>query len=549
MCPYNFRISFLVWLLLGSSLLGCGGPKGQQSGGLVAGAEVETHSSQPDSPGVKNVILMIGDGMGLQQVSQAVLYRQLRQPTQSPLALETLLDSPNSGLMRTSSYGDIVTDSAAAATVMACGMKTLNEMVGMDPNGYPCETILEKAAKQGKATGLVSTARLTHATPAGFVAHQVFRNMENEIAEDIVEDHDVNVLLSGGIRYFIPQFQDEVKQIPMKSSQLAECRDIDPQVDGTSKRKDQKNLIASAKSKGYQFVCNREQLEKLAIRDDTKVLGLFSSSVFPMVQERNAIGTLPDLAAMTRSALDILQRDQDGFFLMVEGGLIDYAGHDNDAGTMLQETLDFDRAVAVAVDFVKKNPQTLLIVTADHETGGFGFAYGKKISFEMALPSGLRYQKPYDFAPFTRFDYLVGQKKSFRAMLGPIEAKLYPETGKEEHSYGLEQAAKDLVQVVQANSDFTLSEAQAREVLERKPGKSDAEPHDFGSFYVHASVHPDMLGRVLADQSSTVWATGTHTSTPVPVMALGPDRYSKQVQGFIDNTQITKIIEDAYQGR
>jgi len=201
------------------------------------------------------------------------------------------------------------------------------------------------------------------------------------------------------------------------------------------------------------------------------------------------------------------------------------------------------------VDFVKKNPQTLLIVTADHETGGFGFAYGKKISFEMALPSGLRYQKPYDFAPFTRFDYLVGQKKSFRAMLGPIEAKLYPETGKEEHSYGLEQAAKDLVQVVQANSDFTLSEAQAREVLERKPGKSDAEPHDFGSFYVHASVHPDMLGRVLADQSSTVWATGTHTSTPVPVMALGPDRYSKQVQGFIDNTQITKIIEDAYQGR
>ena len=531
-------------------LISCGKDEGPKAGEYLGSAQVAGETNTPRVGGVKNVILMIGDGMGVQQTSLAMLYRQLRKSTRPELSLEKLMNSKNFGLMRTSSYGDIVTDSAAAATTMACGIKTLNEVIGMDPNGYACETILEKAAKMGKATGLVTTSRLTHATPAGFASHQVFRKMENEIAEDIIEEHDVNVLLSGGTRHFIPQYKDEVNQIPMKASDLAECKDMAKPVDGKSKRKDQKNLIASAKSKGYKFVCNKAQLEKVPLKKDTKLLGLFSYTVFPMIQERNAINSLPDLAQMTKTALDILQKDEDGFFLMVEGALIDYAGHDNDAGAMLQETLDFDQAIGVAMDFVDKNPDTLLIVTADHETGGFGFAYGKKINFEMALPSGLHYKKPYNFAPFTKFDYLDSQKKSFRAMLQPIEKKLYPpDPTKADPNYGMEQATKELIEVVQSNSKFTLSEAQAREVLIRKPGNQDAEPHDFSQFYVHASIHPDMLGRVLASQSHAVWAAGTHTSTPVPVMAYGPERYAERVQGFIDNTEIAKIMEDAFNGR
>jgi alkaline phosphatase len=163
--------------------------------------QVPNEGAAPSIP-VKNVIFMIGDGMGVQQVSQAVLYRQLRKENSSPLALEKLLNGKISGLMRTSSYGDIVTDSAAAATAMACGQKVLNETVGLDPNGNPCETVLEKAAKMGKATGLVSTTRITHATPGSFAAHQVFRDLENEIAVDMLEKHDVDVLLSGGLRKF-----------------------------------------------------------------------------------------------------------------------------------------------------------------------------------------------------------------------------------------------------------------------------------------------------------------------------------------------------------
>lgn len=539
-------LSLVILTLL--LMTACG--KRQEGQGSDSSGNLIHESQAAPQGGVKNVILMIGDGMGLQQISLAMLYRQLRKSTDPELGLEILMDNKNSGIMRTSSYGDIVTDSAAAATTLSCGIKTLNQIVAMDPNGYACETVLEKAAKMGKATGLVSTTRLTHATPASFAAHQVFRNMENEIAEDMIEKHDVDVLLSGGTRHFIPQFIDEVKQTPMKVSDLKECEKINSSINGKSKRKDQKNLIATAKSKGYKFVCSAKQLEKVPANKQTKVLGLFSHSVFPMIQERNQIPSIPKLAELTKKSLDILSKKKNGFFLMVEGGLIDYAGHDNDAGTMLQETLDFDEAVQVVLDYVKRHPDTLLLVTADHETGGFGFAYGKKIGFEMALPSGLHYQKPFNFAPFTKFDYLDSQKKSFRAMVKPIEKKLYPkDPTKADPNYGMEQATRELIEVVQGNSNYTLTVEQARIVLIRKPGRGDAEPDDFSSFYVHASIHPDMLGRVLADQNHAVWATGTHTSTPVLVMAMGPRRYAERVRGYIDNTEIAKIIEDAFNGR
>ncbi|MDL1871049.1 hypothetical protein FBR05_02465 [Deltaproteobacteria bacterium PRO3] len=514
-----------------------------------AEAVPDTHAA-PERPAVKSVILMIGDGMGVQQVSQAVLYRQLRKPEDPELALEKLLKNHPNGLVRTSAYGDIVTDSAAAATAMACGQKVLNEAVGIDVNGYPCETVLEKAEKLGKATGLVSTTRITHATPGSFAAHQVFRDMENEIAEDMIEKHDIEVLLSGGIANLIPKYRFEKTQTPMKASDLPECVGMDPAIDGLSKRGDQKDLIAAASAKGMTFVCTAEQLAGLEIAEHSKVLGLFSASVFPMVQERNAIATIPNLETLTKKSLEILEKKKNGFFLMVEGGLIDYAGHDNDAGTMLQETLDFDAAIRVAMEYVEKHPDTLLIVTADHETGGFGFAYQKSPGIEQTLPSGLHYQKPYDFAPFDRFDLLMKQKKSFRAILEPITKRLYPKEVKPDTlPYTLDMAVQDLMAAMKAHTAYELTPDQAKAVLVRKPGAKDAEPEDFPEFYVHSSIHPDLMGREVATQNNAVWAAGTHTSTPVQAMAMGPARYAERVRGFIDNTEIAKIVEDALKGR
>ncbi|MFO1462378.1 MAG: alkaline phosphatase [bacterium] len=514
-----------------------------------AEAAADTHAA-PAPPAVKNVIFMIGDGMGVQQVSQAVLFRQLRKPEDPELSMEKLLKGGHSGLMRTSSYGDIVTDSAAAATAMACGQKVLNESVGLDVNGYPCETVLEKAAKLGKATGLVSTTRITHATPGSFAGHQVFRDMENEIAVDMIEQHDIDVLLSGGVANLIPQYSDEAAKVPMKVSDVPECAKLDASIDGKSKREDQKNLLATAAGKGMVFICKAEQLEQLNVGENTKVLGLFSASVFPMIQERRQIASLPSLAALTQKSLDILDKKKNGFFLMVEGGLIDYAGHDNDSGTMLQETLDFDAAIGVAVAYVQQHPDTLLIVTADHETGGFGFAYGKSPGIEMTLQSGVKYHKPYDFAAFDKFDYLINQKKSFRAMLEPITKKLYPkEVEPLAPPYTMDTAVKDLLAAVKENTSYELSPEQAQAILSRKPGAKDAEPEDFPEFYVHSSIHPDLMGREVAAQNHSVWAAGTHTSTPVLVMAQGPEPYSSRVRGFIDNTDIAKLIDDAFNNR
>ncbi|HKY63331.1 MAG TPA: alkaline phosphatase [bacterium] len=516
---------------------------------LIQESVAATHPSMPvEKAGpVKNVILMIGDGMGIQQVGQAVIYRQLRKAGEPELALEKMMKGHSSGLTRTTSYGEIVTDSAAAATAIACGMKVLNETVGLDPNGYPCETILEKAEKMGKATGLVSTTRITHATPASFAGHQVFRDMENELAEDMIERHDIDVMLSGGIANFIPQYRDEVKREPMKAVDLEECVGLKPEIDGKSKREDQKNLIAAAKSKGMTFVCRSEQLDRISLAPDTKVLGLFSASVMPMIQERRSIASLPSLAQMTQAALNLLDRKPKGFFLMVEGGLIDYAGHDNDAGTMLQETLDFDEAIQVAMNYVDRHPDTLLIITADHETGGFGFAYGKKIEFELALPSGLAYHKPYDFAAFTKYDFLIKQKKSFRAILEPITKKLYSKDG--EKTYSMDAAVKDLMAAIKKETSYSIGEAEARRILHREPGAKDASPEDFPEFYVHSSIHPNILGRAVSDQNHAVWASGTHTATPILTLARGPARYAERVKGFIDNTDIYKIIEDALNNR
>lgn len=509
----------------------------------------DTHAA-PAPAAAKNVIFMIGDGMGLQQVSQAVLYRQLRKTEDPELALEKLMKEHVSGLMRTSSFGEIVTDSAAAATAMACGQKVLNESVGLDPNGYPCETVLEKAAKLGKATGLVSTTRITHATPAGFAGHQAFRDMESEIADDMIEKHDIDVLLSGGISFLIPKYKDEASKEPMKASDLPECSGLDASIDGKSRREDQKNLITEASAKGMVFICKNEQLEQLNVGPNTKVLGLFGASVFPMIQERRQIPTIPTLAVLTQKALDILDKKKNGFFVMIEGGLIDYAGHDNDAGTMLQETLDFDASVRVAMDYVDKHPDTLLIVTADHETGGFGFAYGKSPGYEATLTSGVHYHKPYDFAAFEKFDLLANQKKSFRAILDPIVKKLYPkEVDAKTPPYTMEMAVQNLLAEVKANTAYQMTPEQAQAILARKPGASDAEPEDFADFYVHSSIHPDMMGRQVASQNHAVWAAGTHTSTPVVVMAMGAPRYAERVKGFIDNTDIAKIIDDALNNR
>lgn len=279
---------------------------------------------------IKNVILMIGDGTGLAQLSSGQLNLVGKEGL---LYLQTL---PVTGLVKTYSADNLITDSASGATAYSCGVKTDNGMIGQLPDGRACKTLLELAEAKGMSTGLVSTSGVTHATPASFGAHVPSRNMQAEIAAQYL-DTGSEVILGGGQEYFIPQNQEG------------------------SNRSDDRNIISEFEAKGYNYISTADQLSSIS---SDKLLGLFSISGMPS-EDRS-----PTLAQMSKKAIDILSKDEDGFFLMIEGSQIDWGGHDNDAQYVLREVKDYDAAVKEVLDFAVQDGETLVVLTADHETGG-----------------------------------------------------------------------------------------------------------------------------------------------------------------------------------
>lgn len=282
-----------------------------------------------DKP-IKNVIFLIGDGTGLVQLTSG------QYNTVGAEGLLHIQTMPVTGIVKTYAADNLITDSASGATAYSCGVKTDNGMIGQLPDGRDCKTILELAEEKGMSTGLVSTSGITHATPASYAAHVPSRSMQSEIAEDYLVS-GVEVFLGGGTEYFLPSSEDD------------------------SKRKDSKNLIQDFKSEGYEFVDTKEDLMSAG---NGKLLGLFSTSGMPS-EERT-----PSLADMSSKAINTLSQNEDGFFLMIEGSQIDWGGHGNDAEYVLREVADFDNAAKVVLDFAKENGETLVILTADHETGG-----------------------------------------------------------------------------------------------------------------------------------------------------------------------------------
>ncbi len=325
---------------------------------------------------VKNIILMIGDGMGPGQMG--LLEEYARKAPHSiyqgrDTALKTLVDNGVLGMSLHSPADALVVDSACSASHLASGLDAPSEAIGLDSNGDPVETVLEIAQRQGKATGLVSDTRLTHATPAAFAAHQPHRSLESKIAEDMLANR-VDVMLSGGLRYWIPESVNNQGEL---YQQLVQQTGGNIKI--KSKRNDQKNLLTEAQNAGYSVVHTRKTLSE---SKGDKVLGLFAYSgmqdgITYSQTKDSAERTMPSLKEMTIKALDVLAQDPQGFFLMVEGGQIDWAGHNNDAATMLHEMLKFDETVGYVYDWVKEHNDTLLVVTADHETGGFGFSYSR----------------------------------------------------------------------------------------------------------------------------------------------------------------------------
>lgn len=308
-----------------------------------------------ESASAKNVILLIGDGMGFPHLTSARIEKADNNLT-AYADTELYMDNmEHTGYVTTFSANSFVTDSAPAATSMATGQKTNNGVLSQDAtahkgkDGKNLTTILEMAESANKSTGVVTTTRVTHATPAAFYAHVDNRDNESEIAYQLLVSN-VEVAMGGGLKFFVGK------------------NETDP-LGGKSKRSDDRDLLVEFGKKGYAVVYNESALMALAANSTVKVLGLFDNDHMKYDLEREGSGE-PGVAEMTTKALEVLSKDEDGFFLMVEGGRIDHASHARNLSNNLGDTLAFDDAVKVALDFAAKNNDTLVMVTADHECGG-----------------------------------------------------------------------------------------------------------------------------------------------------------------------------------
>lgn len=281
------------------------------------------------NPMAKNVIFLIGDGMGLAHVSGAIA------SSSEPLALQR---AQAIGLIGTSSASHFVTDSAAAGTALSSGKKTVNGVIGQNSEGEAIPSMLAYAIQVGKSTGVVVTSSITHATPASFYAHNKTRRDEVGIAKDLL-DAKLDVAIGGGRKFF-------------------------------EERADGLVLTDQLKANGYAIAYSIDEV--LSAPEGSRLVGLLADVALPKANE----GRGPVLAQATAKALELLSANPDGFMLIVEGSQIDWGGHRNDWDYVLTELLDFDATIKVAMDYADANPDTLIVITADHETGGLSLVGG-----------------------------------------------------------------------------------------------------------------------------------------------------------------------------
>lgn len=403
----------------------------------------------------KNVIFMIGDGMGVPYTTA------LRYMNDNPETVEmekTAFDPYLVGLQSTypEDEKENVTDSAAAATAMSGGVKTYNNAIAVDNDKTDVKTVLEQAKENGMSTGIVATSEITHATPASYGAHEEQRKSENAIADDYYDEmingeHKIDVMLGGGTDFF---------------------------------ERDDRNLAEQFQKDGYSYVKSAKELKK---DDNKQILGLFSEVGMDKMIDRDK--EQPSLADMTTAALDRLKGDKDGFFLMVEGSQIDWAGHDNDVVGAMSEMRDFEKALEEVRDFAKKNGETLVVVTADHSTGGISIGADGEYNWDPA----------------------------------PIQA------AKRTPDFMAEQIVKgaSVEETLAENIDLELTEEEIASV------KAAAEEGD-------QTEIDNAIEKIFDKRSGTGWTTDGHTGDDVPVYAFGP--LKEKFSGMIDNTDQAKMI-------
>lgn len=327
-----------------------------------------------------NAIWMIGDGMGPSAMGffmEAVRNTDLPEYPTKQSTLEQFINASTTGFYFNNTYDTVVTDSACAATQMACGALSRPGRIGIDAQGRSLETLLEEAYKQGKSIGVVTDVYVADATPAGFLAHTDSRKNRREIARQLV-DSKAQVILGGGLKYF--------------------------------NKHENKQLLQEAAQKGWQVVQDRKSLAKVKTG---RVLGLFADEAMPFYGDKKAYPQTPTLLEMTQKAIELLSQNEKGFVLMVEAGKVDWALHDNEGGPTLWEMINLDETLSYLWNWTKKQGNTLLYLNADHETGVPSFEYRHLDEQTLAHKSAqgeMLYGKDTDYVNYPYYQRLFAHK-------------------------------------------------------------------------------------------------------------------------------------------
>jgi alkaline phosphatase len=456
----------------------------------VDGAQAKKTSLYKGTP-AKYVFFFIGDGMGVPQ----------RAATQAFTNTELAMDKfPAQGMTTTHANNRFITGSAASATALATGQKTNINYIGVDPDYKPVQTLAELAKSQGKKVGIVSSVSIDHATPASFYAHVPTRSMYHEI------DHD---LAMSGFDYFAGGGLKDPK--------------------GKKSKKPMGDALLLAKKNGYKVVTDKKEF--MALKPGQKIIAwnhwLQDSKALPYVMDITAKDiTLPEFTA---KGIELLDNDK-GFFMMVEGGKIDWACHANDAAAALRNTVAFDLAIQEAISFYKKHPEdTLIVVTGDHECGGLtlGFA-GTKYSSDFNLLAN-------QMVSYVKFDQdvIVPYKKAHGAKgkFDDLKAAITENFG-----FSFAGDAKKDPMVLKPYEVTQLEDAFQRSMAGEKV--KDPQVYLLYGGYEPLTV---TLTHLLNNKSGLAWTSYKHTGTPVTTSALGVGADS--FNGYYDNTDVAKKIK------
>ncbi|OLA83596.1 MAG: hypothetical protein BHW65_08785 [Verrucomicrobia bacterium CAG:312_58_20] len=440
----------------------------------VSAAALAAQAAKP----VKYVFLFIGDGMSIPQRMTAEELARIN--TGKGLAINSM---PHQALTTTRSANSFITDSAASGTAIACGSKTNNGMIGMDPKGGRLKSVAEVARDSGRKVGILTSVTLNHATPAAFYGHNRSRGNYYDLGLDLVES---------GFDFF-------------GGGGIAECDD--------KKAKSYKgDIYEIAEGRGYTVV--RKDMKALAALKPGCGKVIATGADGALMYNLDAPDS-PRIADFTKKAIELLDNER-GFFIMVEGGKIDWMCHANDAATVMAEVADFDNAVKVALEFARKNPRdTLVVVTGDHETGGLTMGF-----------AGTAYN--------SYIDRLNAQKRSREA---------FNSASKKLAGGGKDIEFEDVIPLLSESFGFVFDEDSESPLALSEAERGELEKA-FGRWKKDVSKGALSLAaaKILNNKAGLAWTSDAHTALPVETSAQGAG--AEVFSGTIDNTDIAKILKE-----